>query len=237
MISSFHDFFSDGVVTFMSDRSIDFALKEGPVALSREQQAYLSAGVNFPVENVIHIRQVHGNHVMTVTQQNLKERALPVEADGIVTNTPSVPLAIRTADCLPVFIYDPQHQCIGLIHAGWRSSQKNIVAKALEVMHGNWGCRPRDLRIAFGPAIGKCCCEGAQFKDIFSQETVLRDNAFYLDLAAVNKNQLLSLGVENTNIFDCQACTCCGECFFSYRREGERSGRHLSLMMLKDTKR
>ena len=59
-----------------------------------------------------------------------------------------------------------------------------------------------------------------------------KDDGLYFDLTLVNKRQLIDQGVKGENIFDCEMCTCCDNQFFSYRREGKTTGRHLSLFML-----
>lgn len=231
---TFHNSFPAEVVTFISGRDVDFILKKEQRGLPQGQSDYLCSKLGFPVKGIVNIRQVHGHNIITATGQNIDEGASVVEVDGAVTNTPGVPLAVRTADCLPVFIYDPRQKCIGLVHAGWRGSQKGIVVNAVKRMSENWGCDPQDLCVAFGPGIRSCCYEvGPQLKNIFPQETISRNHAHYLDLALVNKNQLVVQGVEEENIYDCQICSCCEERFFSYRREGKNTGRHLSLMMLR----
>ena len=141
---------------------------------------------------------------------------------------------MRTADCLPVYIFDPKKNCLGLVHAGWRGSEKRIVVKALKLMRDYWGCAPENVQIRLGPAIRACCYQvGQEFKEFFPGEVFPREEKLFLDLALVNRNQLLKYGVRPKNIFDTEACTCCDPSLFSYRREGQAAGRHLSLMILK----
>lgn len=233
-IYPFNNFFPADIISFISDRCVNFVLKEGQTDLTEEQRTSLCSRLDTPTLKIVNIRQVHGQNIITATGQNIEEGAFVVEADGAVTNTPGVPLAVRTADCLSIFIWDSKQKCIGLVHAGWRGSQKGIVINAVKRMSENWGCDPQDLCVAFGPGIRSCCYEvGQELEDIFPQETISRNKARYLDLALVNKNQLIAQGVEEENIYDCQICSCCEERFFSYRREGENTGRHLSLMMLR----
>ncbi|HLD70224.1 MAG TPA: peptidoglycan editing factor PgeF, partial [Candidatus Omnitrophota bacterium] len=182
----------------------------------------------------INIRQVHGDHVLIATAQDLQNQEATPEADGIVTNIPGVPIAVRTADCLPVFIFDPKKNCIGVAHAGWRGSEKQIAVKAVKLMKEYWACASEDLQIAFGPAIRSCCYEvGPEFKTFFPAEILERNNKLFLDLIAVNRNQLLRYGIEAENIFDSEVCTCCDAANFSYRREGKAAGRHISVIVLK----
>jgi YfiH family protein len=233
-ILSFRDFFSPHVVAFVTDRSVDFRMPDEPPALSSAQREFLLGQLGFNLPEVFTIRQVHGNRIVVADPESLSSNNALEEADGIITDVPGLPIAVRTADCLPVFIYDPRHEIIGLIHAGWRGTSQQILNEALGLMRRRWHANPADLRVAFGPAIRVCCYQvGQQFREYFPEETVQRDRGYFLDLSVANKNQLLRLGVDARHIFDSTVCTCCDSGYFSYRREGEVAGRMLSLMMLK----
>jgi len=136
---------------------------------------------------------------------------------------------------LPVFLYDEEHNGIGLIHVGWKGSQTNIVGQAIKLIKKQWQADPEDVKVAFGPAIHSCCYEvGSEFQDLFPESLITRNSRHYLDLPQITRNQLLSCGVDKTNIFDCEICTCCDQRFFSFRREGKKAGRMISLIMLKE---
>lgn len=226
--------FPPGVVMLTSDRSVDFALSEGDDGLNVKQQEYLLVRSGVPAEKVFTVRQVHGNRVLAISARNIPQSGPWPEADGLVTKTPGIALTIRTADCLPVFIFDPKQKCIGLVHAGWRGASQHIVKNCLKAMQDNWGCHAADLLVAFGPAIRSCCYEvGEEFLDIFPHEVTKKKGVFHLDLPLVNKKQLLESGVAGSKIFDSLKCTVCNDRFFSYRREGQSAGRHLSLLMLR----
>ena len=223
----FKDFFPPKVKAFFSDRSIDFSLQEGS-PLNEAQKKYLSSNFNVSSDNVINIRQVHGSDVLAVFG---KVEGVP-EADGLITNVPGLALAVRTADCIPIFIYDPEKECAGLVHAGWRGTKKCIAVHGIEMMRGMFGCNPEDLLVAFGPGIRECCYEVREdAKKSFLLESEIRDGKFYLDLVLINRDQFIEAGVRFRNIFDSGKCTCCDENFFSYRREGEKAGRHISIIM------
>lgn len=117
-------------------------------------------------------------------------------------------------------------------------------------MKKHFGTKPKDLKAAFGPAIQKCCYQmGLEFKKYFPKEVTVVNGAptvllrfcaakrsrggLFFDLPLTNKHQLLALGVKEKNIFDCRICTSCNPRFFSFRREGKKAGRMISLMMLK----
>lgn len=233
---SFDHFFPREVKAFVSDRSMDFTLGPGISELTKRQREYLSSHLQSLVDRVVMMKQVHGDCV--VVADDFKSGPPLREADAIVTATPGVLMTVRTADCLPLFIYDPRHHGLGLVHAGWKGSQKNIVGKALQMMREKWESEPKDLQVALGPAIRACCYEvGAEFGRYFPEYLIHRNDYAYLDLPQVNKDQLEKIGVLAENIFDCEICTHCSSSFFSYRREKDKAGRMISVMMLeKDTR-
>lgn len=155
--------------------------------------------------------------------------------DGFITDKKNVPIAVFTADCLSVFLYDPKTPAIGMVHCGWRSTKENIVAKAIKLMQERFNVDPKNLHAGFGSSIRSCCYEvSKEFKDYFPKDLIEKDGKFYLGLAAVNKKQLTDAGLKDENIFPPQVCTFChNDEFFSYRKEGMDCGRMMSVMMLK----
>jgi len=233
---SLSDFFPPEVATLFTDRRMDFTLQDGQSALSPEQIGYLTAAGFAGSGPLVFMRQVHGHRVIKVTKSFLRETQGVCEGDALVTDLPRVQLAVRTADCLPIFLYDPVNKCIGLAHAGWKGTHTRIVVETLNVMRREWGTDAKDLLVAFGPSIHACCYEvGPEFREYFKHfpETILeRGGRFYLDLPLTNEKQLLKEGVKDAHVRDCPICTCCREDCFSFRREKEKAGRHLSLIML-----
>ncbi len=227
----FEPFFPHNVQCHFSDRTQDFRA-QGTAEMIKAQQYFLRSC--FPtgtMKSPLQIRQVHGDNVVVIGNEAEKKSYQQTEADGLVTNQADTGLLIRTADCLSVFLYDPRRRSMGLIHAGWRGSQKKIVPKACRILHEHWGADLQELKVGFGPAIRSCCYEvGEEFQQIFPKAFQKRAQRIFLDLIKVNREQLLELGVTKENINDCQCCTCCDPRFFSYRREGAKAGRHASLM-------
>jgi YfiH family protein len=237
MMLSFDRFFSSDVVTFISDRAINFSFTDTDMegSLSAPQRAFLQEQLGFDLPVVFNIRQVHGNEIVVASQEDVAQGIGLPEADGILTDAAYLPIVVRTADCLPVFLYDPARHGIGLLHAGWKGTWKGIVARAVSMMHQRWGTDAKELKAAFGPSIQSCCYEvGEEFKKYFPDRIVGREGRCYFDLPAENKRQLLQSGVLEEHIFDSGACTCCDKRYFSYRREGKQAGRMISLMMIRE---
>lgn len=227
----FNDFFPPHVIAFTGDRSVDFTLHNGRKIFNQQQLDYLSSSLKVELPEPVRVRQVHGNNIIMAAES---EGGPPPEADGLLTRQVRLPLAIRTADCAPVFLYDARQDGIGLVHAGWRGAQKNILKSAVTLMRRQWHTDPTDIMALLGPAIRSCCYEvGGEFSGYFPQEVSARGGRHYLDLPRVLFHQLTALGVPKENIRDCGVCTCCEERCFSYRREGAAAGRMISIMALK----
>lgn len=220
------------VVAFTSDAAIDFTLNESAPALTGAQQSYLSEGAGISVSALAWARQVHGSQVI-VADEGLLSGSLK-EADAFVTDCKNIPIAIRTADCLPIFLFDPPHQAIGIVHAGWKGTQKEIVKETFEVMQGIYKTDCEDILVGFGPSIRNCCYEvGKDVARYFPNATSTHNGKLFIDLIKANRDQLFSLGVERPQLFDARICTACDRNYFSFRRDKEKAGRMVSVMMIK----
>ncbi len=142
---------------------------------------------------------------------------------------------------------DPVTRSVAAIHAGLRGTVALIAGRAVEKLTHDFGSRPADLHVAFGPAIRVCCYEVgpevlAQFVSIFPEmqaASELKPNPErfgHLDLVEANRRVLLSAGVPGGNIYDSGLCTfCVPEEFYSYRREPKEPGRLFLLWRLSPT--
>ena len=166
-------------------------------------------------------RQVHGNNVMIVGKENA---AKPYgyddlyEADGYVTAEPGVPLAVFTADCIPLLMTDEDAGVVAAIHCGWRSTVSDIEGNAVEKMM-SLGATHENIRACIGPAIGKCCFEVG--REVVDAATTLlgqddphlytaKDNGKYmLDLKSVLRKRLIQVGIPDGNIDTISDCTMC----------------------------
>ena len=224
-------------VSSRSDGNMSKAVGDTRDALNNRRDFLGGLGIGY--KDLVCAGQVHGCSVRYVTEKDRGSGARASDAaiadtDALVTDIPRLPLAIFTADCLPIFLYDPKRPAAGLVHAGWRSTKENIVIETLRSMEKNFGTGMKDLFVGFGPAIRSCCYGvGRDFEDFFPGELIKKDRNYYLNLARINLRQLLEFGVLAGNIFDCRICTSCRcEDFFSYRKEGASCGRMMSVAML-----
>jgi YfiH family protein len=147
------------------------------------------------------------------------------EGDALLTDLPNVAVSIRTADCYPILLADPEHHAVAALHAGWRGTAAKIAGEAIARMRSAYGTRAEALHAAIGPGIGACCyAVGIEVAQRFG-----KDAAGRLDLADENRKQLAAAGVPRIDIAG--GCTYCdAERFWSYRRDGERVGRMISFI-------
>jgi len=179
----------------------------------------LGKALGFSPERLVLANQIHTDIVRVVGAEDclrsLDHRDYP-ECDGLVTNTPGVTLAVFTADCTPILLYDPKTGAVGAAHAGWRGTAAGIAAKTVETMVSAFGCRPEDIRAAIGPNIGPCCFEtdrdvpDAMMKALGEDALPYIRSAgekFHVDLKGINALWLRRSGVANIEIStDCTAC-------------------------------
>ncbi len=196
-------------------------------------------------ERLITVNQVHGEIIARVDAQGwingtIKPRT--VEADAIITNAPGIAICIETADCVPVLLFDPGIPAVAAIHAGWRSSVRKIVDKTVARMNIEFGSCPKRILAVIGPAIGPECYEVDEpvmgpVREAFShweEIAIPRGKGRWgLDLVKANTRELLKIGLLEENVHTLGLCTSCRkDLFYSFRTEG-RTGRMLSMIMIR----
>lgn len=184
-------------------------------------------------------RQVHGAACLVADEA---PPGLVGVGDAIVTTIPAAPLAVFTADCLPVVLVEPERRVLAVAHAGWRGTVAGILARLVETLAARFAVRPERLHAAIGPSIGPCCYEvdepvvgplRAAFPADWARWARARGaGTWMLDLWQANADQLAAAGVPADAVVNPQLCTGCRrDLFFSYRKEGA-GGRLASLALL-----
>jgi len=166
--------------------------------------------------------------------------------DALVSKTPNVLLAVKTADCVPVLIGDPVTRSFAAVHAGWRGTSASILPHAINKLTSEYGAEAANLRVAIGPAANSCCYEVGSdvmgvFKERFSGAESLfaatRDGHARIDLHRANREQLINAGVSANRIHVAPFCTMDrNDLFFSYRQEKKLHGRVGRLMSVIGTR-
>ena len=156
-------------------------------------------------------------------------------ADGLVTTNSNILLTLKVADCVPVYLYEPRKNMIGLVHSGWRGTVGKIVPNAIQLMQKN-GAETGEIRCFLGPAIGICCYEvGVEVAHKFDDEAKMKleDRKWKVGLHDQISLQLASSGIPEENIQTSDMCTYESQDCHSYRRDGENAGRMFAFLELK----
>ena len=212
----------------------------------RENYRRFCAAIGADMGNIVCASQVHGDTVRTVTAADLGiglDEPEPWQADGLVTDIPGVTLAVYSADCLPILLYDPVRRVVGAVHAGWRGTALGIAAKAVERMVDCYGCDRLDILAAVGPGISKCCFETHEDVPNAMTEAMgggvlpfiqLKDNGkFAVDLKGINAKRLELAGVTPDHIAICGDCTACmRDKYWSHRIMGTQRGSMAAMIEL-----
>ncbi len=185
--------------------------------------------IGVPFDKLIALEQVHGANIVKVGEADAGKGARANSdaikgTDAAVTDVPGLVLAVRTADCAPLFFLDPRHRAIGIAHIGWRGASERLASKIAQAFRRQFLSKPSDLIVAIGPTIRSCCYEvGSEFRGVFGPFVSKRGSSFYFDLVGWILEELRSEGVERGQIRDSFFCTSClNEEFPSYRKEGAK---------------
>lgn len=184
-------------------------------------------------------KMVHGdilaNADILFNDHHMQALHEPEGADAIFSQRPDGILAVTMADCLTALIFDPVQKTIAAVHAGWRGTKLEILAKTLKYLSAQGLIKPKDTWVAFGPCLRAESLEiGEDVAAQLDARFILRKaGKFYFDMPAANKNQALQLGIPDHQIRDMGGNTMEEpELYFSYRRDGPASGRLAAFISL-----
>jgi len=204
--------------------------------------------LGFSLEEAVALDQIHGNNVVLVNELDKGRGMTSYEdclssTDGMITNKPGILLTTYYADCVPIYIYDPQTNSIGMAHAGWKGTLLKIGINIVSSLKKSFRVNPKDCVAVIGPSIGPCCYEVdervllpikkaySDYNSIISKE---KSKKGFLNLWEANRLSLLEAGIIDQNIHISKLCTHCSkDYFFSHRRDNGRTGRMAAVMGLR----
>lgn len=185
----------------------------------------------------IFAEQVHGNRAVVVTAQDggagVWQAADAIgRCDALVCGQKGVLLNILVADCVPILLYDPVHDAVAAVHAGWRGTVSGSVDAAVTAMQTSFGTLAQQVLAAIGPSIGPCCyAVGSSVAQAVQEQAPFLEAALgwrgetqYFDLWAANRLRLERLGVQRVQVF-AQCTFCHADRYFSYRASQGTCGR------------
>ena len=193
-------------------------------------------------KKLVLLHQIHSNKFNFIDKK-YKFNKKKIKADALITNIKKVAIGVLTADCAPILIYDQKLKIISVIHAGWKSTYKDIVKKVVKFFLKN-GSKTKDLYAVVGPSITEKNYEiQKDFKDKFLKKDKesknffkIRKNKTYFGLNKYVYNQLKKIGIKNIEIINKDTFDQKNN-FFSSRRSIRNKenayGRNISIIMIK----
>ena len=195
-----------------------------------ENRRRFCAALGFQVDQMAWSRQTHGDQIRLVTTPGGSEGF-----DALVTNVPGILLAVSVADCTPILLYDAKNKAIAAVHAGWRGTAAQLVAKTLDFMAEQFGTQGVHCYAFIGACIDECSFEvGDEVAAAFDADFKRFDpesNKFFVDLKRANAAQCLAFGIPPSQLEISPYSTVLdnGD-FFSHRKEQGVTGRMLGVI-------
>ena len=170
-------------------------------------------------QHLIYPHQTHEDRILVIDEsfinlEDEKKKDILEGIDAVITPLKDICIGVSTADCIPVLVYDQEHQVAAAIHAGWRGTVKRIVEKTIDKMVETFSSRPESLKAIIGPGITLKNFEvGDEVYDNFATEgfdmekIAKRETKWHIDLHECNKLQLIKKGLQEANINVDATCT------------------------------
>ena len=177
-------------------------------------------------DSVVTTEQVHGTCVIVASE-------VPSPADALVGTNSTQVVGVRTADCVPILLADPESGLVAAVHAGWRGLVSDVIAETVQRLE-RLGSTARGLLAAIGPAIGTNAFEigpevAARFEESGLGDSLLLEfERPHADLFKAARGRLLAAGVAPAGVDGDPTCTYEDPRFFSYRRSGQNAGSQLA---------
>ena len=191
-------------------------------------------------KNIFLLNQIHSNKLVYI-DNNYKLTKKP-KADAVITIQKNLPIAVLTADCVPILIYDNKKRIVAAIHAGWKGAFKGIIDKVIKFMVKK-GCSLKNITAVIGPSIS---VKNYEVKDDFMKKFIKKDkkslkyfkienNKLYFDLSQYVYSQILQNKIKNIDTIKLDTFDIKNK-FFSARRalnlKQNDYGRNISIIML-----
>ena len=206
-----------------TDRSIDLST----AAVDHTLAEVARAGA---VDSVATMHQVHGHDVVWVDVAGTQPKA-----DALLTDVVGLGLLVRVADCVPVVLAVPDEQLVGVVHSGRPGLVAGVVPAAVDALRERGATR---VEAWVGPRVCGRCYElpadlAAEVADAVPEAR--STTSWGTPAADIGAGVMAQLSDRGVVVHDVGAglCTMEDERFFSYRREGDSSGRFAAFAVLR----
>jgi YfiH family protein len=218
--------------------SLNFGTHHGEAENMIKNLALLKESLQCSGAKFVIPHQTHSDIVAVIDHSNIDDTF--ENTDAFITNLHDIFICIKTADCVPILLFDPIKKVVGAVHAGWRGTAQNIVGKTIAKMGVVYGCSPAHIVAAIGPCIGQPNYEvGSEVIESIKPLIANPEKAFTaivrstgksnLNLTEANHQLLAQAGIHPKNIEPFELCTHThSKEFFSARRDGHKTGRMIN---------
>lgn len=190
-------------------------------------------GIGIDTNQIVRAKQTHSDNILIAHEAGCFENC-----DALITNKANIFLAVSTADCVPILIFDKSNNAIAAIHAGWKGTMMSLVKKTLQTMYDLYGTIGNNCYAYIGPCIHQCSFEvendvSDNFNSQYINQDINNPKKYFLDIRQHNFDQLLAFGipyehveVSNYNTYEHT------DLFYSHRKENGMTGRMWSGIMI-----
>jgi YfiH family protein len=208
------------------------------LARVQENRERFARSLGYREPALYEVEQVHGRSIRVVKAGDAVATVRETRADGLIAVGSGLPIGVRSADCVPILLAHGPSGAVAALHAGWRGVVTGVVEAGVAALRAQGVAAPEIVAAIF-PHIRRCCFEvGTEVADALaaaSPDAAVVDRTrekLHADLTRAVLAQLLRAGVDRARIEDVPGCTRCEPArFFSYRRDGAASGRHLTAIV------
>ena len=197
---------------------------------------------------ILQMNQVHDVKVAVVDRVDISQDELD-GCDAMITDLPGVAIGVRTADCIPVLLYDPVKKAAAAVHSGWKGTVSKIISKTVAKMRSTYSSQPSDLLAIIGPGICMECFQVGEEVALKFKETGFDINSLWsfrgpktgngmegghhIDLKEACRQTLVESGLKNENIQISDLCTYeDNHLLYSARKEGIECGRNITYIKI-----
>jgi YfiH family protein len=200
--------------------------------IREEEKKILTAITGIAPKNIIMLNQIHSDKIIHIAEKPIEDLPFIGDADGLVTKLHGTLLVIRTADCVPVFLYDQKQKILGAVHSGWKGCSLNIAGKCVMEMVDKYASNSSDIKAFILPSIGPQSYEVNEDVAVhFPENRINRAGKLYVDLWGAVEDSLKRAGIKHENIYNTKICNRINHADFFSHRFGDL-GRNLNFAFM-----
>jgi len=209
--------------------NMSYTVGDDSIKVDENRKSFFNQ-LGLSIHSVAYQKQVHSDNINII-----KSSGDYGESDAMITSKKGIGLAISTADCCAIFIFDTVKHIIAGVHSGWRGTSKRILSKVLKILFDEYSSNPENLICYLSPSISRTnYTVGPEVAQQFDLRYIIPvgDN-FLLNISKINYDILVHSGVKPQNIQLSNLCSYeYSSILHSFRRDGKRSGRSLGVIVM-----